>query len=234
METADTSALNILTIGVDEAGRGSLAGPVFAAAVILPDVLDLPYGVVIRDSKRMTPLQRDRSREFIERHAVAWGVGHASVECIDAINILNATHVAMHSALDSLVSRLPVEDLGRVRIRVDGDRFRTYVSHSHGVVNHECVVRGDVCEPAIAAASILAKTHRDEYIVEHMHHMHPEFEWDVNKGYGTSRHLASIRAHGARTAMHRMSFAPCRQFLTPPPPVTPTTFAFRPCHDESD
>lgn len=211
----------MLLAGVDEAGRGCLAGPVFAAAVILPASLDLPRGVVIRDSKRMTVAQRNRARAFIEERALAWGVGSADVECIDKDNIMRATHHAMHAALDAMVDKLvkPTDnsqppDLSGLHIKVDGDRFRPYTcSGGIGIVPHECVIRGDSSVPAIAAASVLAKTHRDEHVLERMHPPHPEFEWNKNKGYGTARHIAAIREHGALPGMHRMSFAPCRNHI---------------------
>jgi ribonuclease HII len=201
----------MLVVGVDEAGRGCLSGPVFAAAVLLPTSLDMPKGVVIRDSKKMSTAQRDRSRVFIEENAIAWGVGYADVECIDNINILRATQKAMHHALDSLMGHISEPDISNVHLYVDGDRFRDYkCPHTSGIVPHTCVVRGDATELSIAAASILAKTHRDEYVLQKMHPLHPEYGWDKNKGYGTARHIEAIRVHGTREGMHRLSFAPCR------------------------
>lgn len=201
-----------LVAGVDEAGRGCLAGPVFAAAVIFSSDA-LPKGVVVRDSKRMTVSQRNRARAFIEEHALAWGVGHADVARIDADNILRATHHAMHAALDAMIDQLLRRNHPHphaLRLRVDGDRFRPYAHSSVGRLPHECIVKGDASVPAIAAASILAKTHRDEHVLRIMHPLHPEFEWNRNKGYGTARHMRAIREHGARPGVHRMSFAPCR------------------------
>ncbi len=201
----------MLFVGVDEAGRGCLSGPVFAAAVLLPASFSVPKGVVIRDSKKMSAAQRERSRAFIEENAVAWGVGYADVECIDSINILRATQKAMHHALDALMEHLPESDVSNVHLYVDGDRFRDYTcQRTSTTIPHTCVVRGDATEPSIAAASILAKTHRDEYVLQKMHSLHPEYGWDKNKGYGTARHIAAIREHGAREGMHRLSFAPCR------------------------
>lgn len=199
-------------VGVDEAGRGCLAGPVFAAAVLLPsNLLDLPKGIVIRDSKTMSAAQRERSRAFIEEHAIAWGVGMVDISDIDNINIFRATQKAMHKAIDILISKLDPDDVLRIQLHVDGDRFHSYShAHSQRIIPHVCVIRGDASVPAIAAASILAKTHRDEYVLQKMHMLHPEYGWDKNKGYGTARHIDAIQTHGAREGMHRMTFAPCR------------------------
>lgn len=204
----------MLIIGVDEAGRGCLAGPVFAAAVLFPsyDESDLPKGVVVRDSKKMSRAQRDRARSFIEEQSGAFcGVGSADVACIDDINILRATHRAMHDAITVIMNTLSNDEIGSVHIYVDGDRFREYKCPRTGIIiPHTCVVRGDASVPAIAAASILAKTHRDEYVIQQMHRLHPEYGWDKNKGYGTAKHIAAIREYGTRDEIHRMTFAPCR------------------------
>lgn len=192
-----------LEAGVDEAGRGCLAGPVAAAAVVWDPALEHPLVARIRDSKRLTARAREELREFIEAHAVAWAVRLVDAADIDRLNILRATHAAMHGALDDL----GVDVDG---VLVDGDRFRAYISPRTGeFVPHACVVDGDNLYLPIAAASILAKTHRDRYVREAMHPAHPRYGWDRNMGYGSAEHMARLRELGA-TPFHRRSFAPVR------------------------
>lgn len=178
-----------LEAGCDEAGRGCLAGPVVAAAVILPEKVRLPG---LNDSKRLTEAQRERLRPLIEKHALAWSVAHATVEEIDRINILRASFLAMHRAIDGLVTRPGL-------LLIDGNRFVPYFG-----ITHSCIIQGDGKFRSIAAASVLAKTHRDE-LMRAMHAQHPHFNWAVNKGYPTFEHRAAIAAHGP-TGHHRMSF----------------------------
>lgn len=178
-----------LEAGCDEAGRGSLIGPVFAAAVIIPP--DFPAGV-LDDSKRLTPLQREEARRLIEKYAVSWAVGRAEQDEIDSINILQASILAMHRALAQLK---PPPDL----ILVDGNRFKTF-----GSIPHECMVKGDSRLGCIAAASILAKTHRDEFILQ-LHEVYPHYGWASNKGYATPSHIEAIRRWGY-SPFHRKSF----------------------------
>ena len=180
---------NYLEVGCDEAGRGCLAGPVFAGAVILPDDF---YHPLLNDSKQLTEKQRELLRPIIEKEAVEWAVVAVSAEEIDQINILNASIIGMHRCIDQLVTQPEL-------ILVDGNRFKPYV----GIV-HQCIVKGDSKFTSIAAASILAKTHRDEYM-EKIDREFPMYKWSVNKGYPTKDHRAAIAEHGT-TPYHRMTF----------------------------
>lgn len=176
--------------GCDEAGRGCLAGPVVAAAVILPKRWNHP---LLNDSKLLTESSRNILREAIEKDFEHWAVGYVSHAEIDEINILNASFLAMHRALDQL-QRVPE------LILVDGNRFNPYKN-----IQHECIVKGDAKMRAIAAASILAKTHRDEFMAR-LHEDYPYYGWHTNKGYPTRAHRAAIAEHGP-TEYHRRSFA---------------------------
>ena len=180
---------NYIEVGCDEAGRGCLAGPVFAGAVILPDDF---YHPLLNDSKQLTEKQRELLRPIIEKEALEWAVVAVSAEEIDQINILNASIIGMHRCVDQLTTRPEL-------ILVDGNRFKPYV----GIV-HQCVVKGDSKFTSIAAASILAKTHRDEYM-EKIDREFPMYKWSVNKGYPTKDHRAAIAEHGT-TPHHRMTF----------------------------
>lgn len=183
------NALGLVEAGVDEAGRGCLAGPVYAAAVILPPDYRHPG---LNDSKQLSARRRYALRADIERDAVAWAVGTAGPEEIDRLNILGATFLAMHRALDGL---RPVPGY----VIVDGNRFRPW-----GSVPWTTIVKGDARYAAIAAASILAKTWRDDY----MHRLHaefPQYGWDRNAGYPTAAHRAALRRYGP-TPYHRRSF----------------------------
>ncbi len=179
-----------LVAGVDEAGRGALAGPVVAAAVILPDEIDLPP--LLKDSKLLTAQQREEMARWIRRHALAWAVASASVEEIDRLNILQATVVAMHRALAKLHPQPE-------KILVDGNYFKPFRS-----IPHQCIVGGDRHVPAIAAASILAKVTRDA-LMTRLAQQYPDYLWDQNKGYATPTHKEAIRRLG-RTPYHRRSF----------------------------
>jgi ribonuclease HII len=183
--------------GVDEAGRGCLAGPVVAAAVILP--VDFHHPLLF-DSKQVKEKDRNTLRLAIEEQALAWAVGMASVDEIDSINILQATYLAMHRAIAKL--QLKPEFLV-----IDGNRFKAYPE-----INHETIIGGDAKYAHIAAASILAKTHRDEHMLE-LHNSFPEFGWDSNKGYGTAKHVAALRNYG-QTTHHRKSFTLKNKQLT--------------------
>ncbi|MEN9949129.1 MAG: hypothetical protein RL106_1952 [Bacteroidota bacterium] len=180
---------NYIEVGCDEAGRGCLAGPVFAGAVILPDDF---YHPLLNDSKQLTEKQRELLRPIIEKEAIEWAVVAVSAEEIDQINILNASIIGMHRCVDQLNTRPEL-------ILVDGNRFKPYV----GIV-HQCIVKGDSKFTSIAAASILAKTHRDEYM-EKIDREFPMYKWSVNKGYPTKDHRAAIAEHGT-TPHHRMTF----------------------------
>lgn len=175
--------------GCDEAGRGCLAGPVFAAAVILPDNFSNP---LLNDSKQLTEKQREKLRPIIEQNALAWAVAQVDNHEIDHINILNASILAMHKALDTLAIRPE-------HIIVDGNRFKAYNG-----IPHLCIVKGDGKYMSIAAASILAKTHRDEYMKK-IHQEFPVYNWQKNKGYPTKDHRDAIKIHGI-TDYHRVSF----------------------------
>lgn len=175
--------------GTDEAGRGCLAGPVFAAAVILPDDFQ---NELINDSKKLTERRRELLRPVIEAEAIAWAVGVVSAQEIDKINILNASILAMHRALDALSVRPRA-------VIVDGNRFKPYRD-----LDCRTFVKGDGRFANIAAASILAKTHRDEFM-RRIHDEYPMYHWDVNKGYPTKAHRKAIEQFGP-SPYHRMSF----------------------------
>jgi len=193
--------------GCDEAGRGCLAGSVFAAAVILPDDYQ---NEKLNDSKQLTAHQRKLLRDIIERDAVAWAVGIVTPEEIDRINILNASILAMHRALDQLAVRPQA-------VIVDGNRFKPYYPPTSPTVPfdsvkgqqcsplpHTTIVKGDGKYLSIAAASILAKTYRDDYM-EQMALEYPQYDWASNKGYPTKKHREAIRTYGI-TPLHRKTF----------------------------
>jgi ribonuclease HII len=179
----------LLEAGTDEAGRGCLAGPVTAAAVILPESFELPY---LNDSKKLTDNQRYTLRPMIEAQALSFAVAHVFQGEIDEINILNASIKAMHLALDKL-------NLKPAFIAVDGNRFKTYKN-----IPHECVIKGDGKYLNIAAASVLAKTYRDDFMKK-LDLKHPQYQWKKNKGYPTSAHREGIQKYGI-TEYHRTSF----------------------------
>lgn len=180
---------NLVEAGCDEAGRGCLAGAVYAAAVILP----LDYkNELLNDSKKLTEKQRYQLRPIIEKEALAWAVGVVTPQEIDKINILNASFLAMHRALDKLALRPEY-------ILVDGNRFKPYQS-----IPYTTVVKGDGKYLSIAAASILAKTYRDDYM-NALHQEYPMYDWLSNKGYPTKKHREAIRRFGT-SPYHRMSY----------------------------
>ena len=181
--------------GCDEAGRGCLAGSVYAAAVILPEGYQ---NELLNDSKQLTEKRRYQLRDMIERDAVAWAVGIVTPEEIDKINILNASILAMHRALDQLKVRPEA-------IIVDGNRFKPYKDPSSSQsLPHTTIVKGDGKYLAIAAASILAKTYRDDYMNQ-LAEEYPQYDWRSNKGYPTKKHREAIRQYGT-TPYHRMSY----------------------------
>lgn len=175
--------------GCDEAGRGCLAGSVYAAAVILPAGFEHEW---LNDSKKLTERQRYELREVIEREALAWAVGVVTPAEIDEINILNASFLAMHRAVEQLSVRPE-------HLLIDGNRFKPYQE-----IPHTTVVKGDGKYLSIAAASILAKTYRDDYM-NGLHEEFPHYDWKGNKGYPTVKHRAAIAQHGV-TPYHRVSF----------------------------
>jgi ribonuclease HII len=175
--------------GCDEAGRGCLAGPVFAAAVILP--VDF-YHPLLNDSKQMNEANRYTLREIIEKEAIAYAVGEVSCKEIDEINILNASFLAMHKAIDKLKVRPNM-------LLIDGNRFKTYSD-----IPHKCIIKGDGKFASIAAASVLAKTYRDDAMLK-LHEEVPHYNWQQNKGYGTAQHREAIGKYGI-SEHHRRSF----------------------------
>lgn len=180
---------DLVEAGCDEAGRGPLAGPVLAAAVILPKDFHHP---LLNDSKKMTEKARETLRPIIEREAIAWAVEEVSAEEIDTINILNASITGMQRA----VRRLSVKP---EFLLIDGNRFKPFDGYKY-----QCIVKGDAKFTSIAAASVLAKTYRDDYM-RALALKHPEYGWERNMGYPTKEHIEAIRRHGY-TAQHRKSF----------------------------
>lgn len=180
---------DLIEAGCDEAGRGCLAGAVYAAAVILPSDYENQQ---LNDSKQLTEHQRYALREVIERDAIAWAVGVVTPQEIDKINILNASFLAMHRAIDQLKVRPQ-------HLLIDGNRFNKYQD-----LPHTTVVKGDGKYLSIAAASILAKTYRDDYM-NRLAEEYPQYDWQKNKGYPTKKHREAI-AHYGTTLYHRMSF----------------------------
>ena len=180
---------NVIEAGCDEAGRGCLAGAVFAAAVILPADFECE---MLNDSKQLTEKQRYKLRPIIEKSALAWAIGIVSPQEIDKINILNASFLAMHRAIDGLKIRPE-------HLIIDGNRFKKY-----GDMPHQCIVKGDGKYLSIAAASVLAKTYRDDYM-QNLHKEFPNYDWLQNKGYPTKKHRDAIRIHGV-SSYHRKTF----------------------------
>lgn len=179
----------LIEAGCDEAGRGCYAGPVFAAAVILPRDFGHPE---LNDSKQLNAAQREELKHFIKANAIAYAVAMVDNNEIDEINILRASFKAMHLALDKLRKRPSF-------LLIDGNRFTPYKN-----VKHECIIEGDAKYASIAAASILAKTHRDAYMRQ-LHKEFPHYKWDKNKGYGTAEHRLAIKEFGI-CKYHRKSF----------------------------
>ncbi|WP_319591907.1 ribonuclease HII [uncultured Draconibacterium sp.] len=180
---------NTIEAGCDEAGRGCLAGPVFAAAVILPANFE---NELLNDSKKLTEKQRYRLRPLVEEQALAWAVVAVDNKEIDEVNILNASFLAMNRAVEKL-------NIKPEHLLIDGNRFRT-----KGKIPYTCMIKGDGRFYSIAAASILAKTYRDDYMAE-IHQEFPHYDWDKNKGYPTKKHRAAIKEFGP-TKYHRMTF----------------------------
>ncbi len=183
-------------IGVDEAGRGALAGPVAAAAVVLhPD--NVPVGIT--DSKQLTAAQRTILAEQIQASALAYSVALVHHERIDEVNILQATFDAMHQAVDAVLTRLEGKGLVATHLRVDGNRFRPHA------IPHTCLVKGDATDRSIGAASILAKTARDLWMVEQAESRFPHYGFAAHKGYGTAQHRSALLTYGP-CEIHRHTF----------------------------
>jgi ribonuclease HII len=185
---------NAIEAGCDEAGRGCLAGPVFAAAVVLPTDFAHP---LIKDSKKLTVKQRHEARIIVEREALAWAVAQVAPAEIDEVNILRASFLAMHRSIEQL-------QVAPTFLLIDGNRFEPY-----GDLPFQCVIKGDSKYASIAAASILAKTHRDDYMMR-IAEAYPQYKWTNNKGYPTKAHREAIKIHGM-TPHHRQSFRLSRQ-----------------------
>ncbi len=181
--------IHLLETGCDEAGRGCLAGPVYAAAVILPPDFHHP---LLNDSKKLTEAQRYLLRPIIEKETIDYAVGIATHEEVDEINVLNASFLSMHRAISKL--KHPSELL-----LIDGNRFKKYPN-----TEHKCIIGGDGKYASIAAASILAKTYRDDYMLE-LHSQFPQYGWNANKGYGTLLHRNAVIEHGL-SPFHRKTF----------------------------
>jgi ribonuclease HII len=186
-----------LVAGVDEAGRGPLAGPVVAAAVILDDKRRIRG---LNDSKLLSPAVRERLFDEIRDKALCCSIAEASVEEIDTLNILQATLLAMKRAVEGL-------RLKPAKVLIDGNQLPRLLVHA------EAIIGGDATVKSISAASILAKVHRDRLCLQ-LHELHPEYGFDAHKGYGTPAHLAALKRHGA-CAIHRRSFAPVREAMRP-------------------
>ena len=180
---------SLIEAGCDEAGRGCLAGPVVAAAVILPFGWDNP---ILNDSKKLSEKKRFELREIILQEAQTYGIGIVSAKEIDEINILNASFLAMHRAIDQLKTMPEL-------LLIDGNRFNAYKN-----IPHQCIIGGDAKFQSIAAASILAKTTRD-MLMQELHNVHPVYKWDKNKGYPTREHREAIAKVGL-SPLHRLSF----------------------------
>lgn len=185
--------------GCDEAGRGCLCGPVACAAVVLPPDF---RSELLNDSKQLTAKQRDQLRIEIEARAISWAVEMVSAEEIDEINILNASIIGMHRAVSKLTVRPE-------HLIIDGNRFKEYVDEEFRPIPHTTVVKGDGKYMAIAAASILAKTHRDELMLK-LAVEFPGYDWENNMGYPTKKHLAALATLGL-TPHHRLSYGPCKE-----------------------
>lgn len=187
---------NLIECGTDEAGRGCLAGPVTAAAVILPDHFK---NIILNDSKKLSVAQRKKLRPLLEKEAIAFGIAHIMMDEIDKINILNASILGMHKSIEVLLNMLTKKQLSPQHILVDGNKFKPFSN-----IPHTCVIKGDGKYLSIAAASVLAKTARDSFM-EQIDKEHPEYNWKKNKGYPTAEHRAAIKKYGV-TKYHRKSF----------------------------
>ncbi len=180
---------NLIEAGCDEAGRGCLAGPVFAAAVILPNGYN---SSLLNDSKKLSEKQRNKLRVIIEQDALSWAVKSCSPKEIDEVNILRASFYSMHRAINSLSTKPKL-------LLIDGNRFIPYED-----IPHHCIIKGDGKYLSIAAASILAKTHRDDYMLD-LHSKYPHYSWNNNKGYPTLEHKMAIQEFGL-CVHHRKTF----------------------------
>lgn len=193
-----------LEVGIDEAGRGCLAGRVYCGAVILPNTFEDDMYLQIKDSKKLTKKKRDELRKYIENNALAYAVGYSDVNEIDSINILQATLVTMHRVIDKL-------SIKPEHILVDGNRFNVYMDSNDEVIQHTLITAGDNKYRNIAAASILAKTYHDDYVEDLIAQDKSlkKYGWETNMCYGTKKHMDAIKKYGI-TKHHRLSFRPCQ------------------------
>lgn len=214
-----------IRIGVDEAGRGCMWGSVFAGAVALPADLEDESAMtdeerfLLRDSKVLSVKRRNDSVKLIKSRAIGWGVGESSSEEIDRFNILRATHTAMHRAIDNCIrmckENYPTMNVVVEQLFIDGDRFRNYIDENENIVPHTCVVGGDASMRCIAAASNIAKTSRDNYVlleVEKNPDLSSKWKMDKHKGYCTALHMETLRLHGIHH-LHRKSYDPIKRIL---------------------
>jgi len=197
-----------IEVGIDEAGRGCLFGPVCVGAVVWPHEDPLHNGMPspeIKDSKKVSEKKRLLLKDYIEEHAIAWSVQFISHEEIDKTNILKATMKGMHQCIDDIRKQLEIDT-----ILVDGDKFTNYLNEDFDYVNHECIIKGDNTYKSIAAGSILAKTHRDNYMYDLVKDRLEleKYALHKNKGYGTKIHMDALQKYGP-TEGHRLSFKPC-------------------------
>jgi len=196
---------NKLEVGIDEVARGCLAGPVFTSAVIWPKDLDCEFENEIKDSKKLSRNKRNLLREYIECNAIDFSVGYKDNTVIDKYNILNATHMAMHDALDNL-------NIVPELILVDGNSFKPYY-HNNDIIEHTCIIEGDNSYLPIACASILAKEYHDEYIknlIEKEVDLN-KYDWLNNMCYGTKKHIDAIKEYGI-SKYHRKTFGICSHY----------------------
>jgi len=200
---------NVLELGIDEAGRGTLIGPVYIAGVILPNnILELceDENIIIKDSKKMSKKERERTCIFIEKIAIDYSIVSIDNNIIDAKNIFNATMEGMHNVINKISTKPE-------KILVDGDHFNIYRDENGDYMQHQCIIKGDNTYMCIAAASILAKTYKDKYI-EDLVKLYPDYnKYDLlnNSGYGTPNHIDAIKIHGI-TPYHRKTFGICKTF----------------------
>ena len=185
----DLKFSNRIEVGCEEAGRGCLAGPVVAAAVLLPDGFNNP---VLNDSKQLSKKKREELEIIIKKESISFGIGIVSPQEIDKINILNASFLAMHRAIDKINEKIEL-------LLIDGNRFNPYKK-----VEHKCIIKGDAKYTSIAAASVLAKTARDN-IMKNLSEEYPQYDWENNQGYPTKKHREAIQKFGANK-YHRKSF----------------------------
>jgi ribonuclease HII len=201
---------NVLELGIDEAGRGTLIGPVYIAGVILPNnILELceDENIIIKDSKKMSKKERERTCTFIKKIAIDYSIVSIDNDIIDKKNIFNATMEGMHNVINKICIKPE-------KILVDGDHFNIYRDENGDYMQHQCIIKGDNTYMCIAAASILAKTYKDKYI-EDLVKLYPDYnKYDLlnNSGYGTPNHIDAIKIHGI-TPYHRKTFGICKTFL---------------------